>query len=221
MSIALGNDKPEQLQDIEKLIWQALFTLSEGMKAPEDVLGDLLHQIPWQTLQPLFLMPPQQEWFMMQATLAPSTSSPFPASSLPASDSNAMDESFNYEPQPPTLDQLPTTAGSQGFVVQSLSNRRSTRLAIEKSKEAPKVTAESKAPQKNMTRKRPRMESMVDGRYRQTDFDGFGGMNEGTPSSNSPSPCQSPCIRVFWERGSQNSYLLPDEIPFEGDTSEG
>ena len=46
MSIALGNKKPERLLEVEKLIWRALFTLSEGTTAPEDILGDLLLQIP-------------------------------------------------------------------------------------------------------------------------------------------------------------------------------
>ena len=49
MSIGLGNKKPEQLLEVEKLIWQALFTLSQGTTAPDDILGDLLLQIPWQT----------------------------------------------------------------------------------------------------------------------------------------------------------------------------
>ena len=54
MSISLGNKKPKELIEVEKVIWRALFTLSEGTKAPEDVLGDMVHQISWQTIEPPF-----------------------------------------------------------------------------------------------------------------------------------------------------------------------
>jgi hypothetical protein len=70
MSIALGNKKPQQLLEVEKIIWRALFTLSEGSTAPEDILGGLLLQIPWETLQPPSLSASQQdsEWFTIRAT---------------------------------------------------------------------------------------------------------------------------------------------------------
>ena len=69
MSIALGNKKPQKLLEVEKLIWRALFTLSEGVTAPEDILRDLVVQIPWQTLQPSLLGISTQdaEWFVIDA----------------------------------------------------------------------------------------------------------------------------------------------------------
>lgn len=97
MSIALGNNKPEQLLEVEKLIWEALFTLSGGTKAVEDVLTELLIQIPWQKLQPPILMLPQQEWFTIQAipvSAAPAQNTlPVPESTPAAPDNNAMDVS--------------------------------------------------------------------------------------------------------------------------------
>ena len=68
MSIALGNKKPKQLLEVEKLVWRALFTLSEGTKAPEDVLSDLLLQIPWQSFQPQSISKDDSDWFMIQTT---------------------------------------------------------------------------------------------------------------------------------------------------------
>ena len=122
MSIALGNKKPEQLLEVERLVWRALFTLSEGMTAPEDVLNDLLLQIPWQRLQPSSLTISQQdsEWFTIKATPlsaalaqntlpAPlnsltSTSLPLPVSTpSPLRDDNAMDETPDHQLLPPTL----------------------------------------------------------------------------------------------------------------------
>ena len=104
MSIALGNQKPQQLLDVEKIIWRTIFTLSEGTKPPEIVMNDLLNEIPWHKLQaPLG---PESEWFWMQGTPVsaappqnflsppPSTS---PTTSL--SDNNAMDQSLDSQPQ--------------------------------------------------------------------------------------------------------------------------
>jgi hypothetical protein len=70
MSIALGNQKPEQLLEVEKIVWRALITLSLGTTPPEDVLGDLVLNIPWNKLQPPFLTASHQdsEWFITQAT---------------------------------------------------------------------------------------------------------------------------------------------------------
>lgn len=133
MSIALGNQKPEQLLEVEKIIWRALITLSLGMTPPEDVLGNLVLDIPWDKLQP----PSHQdsEWFVMQATPVSATSTqntlpapsiltvvsdindtgtltahgntshwqPPPATASPVSDNNAMDESLDNQPQSPPL----------------------------------------------------------------------------------------------------------------------
>lgn len=51
MNIALGNNKPQLLLEVEKLVWQALFVMSEGLLFPEDVVEELFLQIPWQKLQ--------------------------------------------------------------------------------------------------------------------------------------------------------------------------
>ena len=81
MSIALGNEKPEQLLDVEKLIWRTLFTMSEATKPPEDVLNDMLNQIPWQNLTPCLTTTQQvSEWFTL-----------LPTSHIP--DNDAMDDS--------------------------------------------------------------------------------------------------------------------------------
>lgn len=196
MSIALGNKKPERLIEVEKLMWRALFILSEGTKAPEAVLGDLLLQFPWETFQPPSLSISQQdsEWFVIQATplsaapaqkilSVPSTSTsppPVPAvsdNSSPPPNDNPMDQSPDYQPQPPIpnphqsmeseisasgttdfegfgamdkdtpsdgptphareLDELDSRTQASPTVSDPVapSYRRSTRLALEKSKE--------------------------------------------------------------------------------------
>jgi len=93
MSIALGNEKPEQLLDVEKHIWRTLFILSEATKPPEDVLNDLLNQIRWENLPPCLSTTQQvSEWFTIQAT---------PTSLDPVN--NAMDESLDYQMSPQTV----------------------------------------------------------------------------------------------------------------------
>jgi hypothetical protein len=93
MSIALGNEKPQQLLDVEKHIWRTLFILSEATKPPEDVLNDLLNQIPWENLPPCLSTTQQvSEWFTIQAT---------PTSLNPVN--NAMDESLDYPVLPQTV----------------------------------------------------------------------------------------------------------------------
>jgi hypothetical protein len=100
MSISLGNKKPKELIEVEKVIWRALFTLSEGTKAPEDVLGDMVHQISWQTIEPPFATISQDiaEWFIT----APS---PTQVPLLTASgllENIPMDQSPDYQLQSPT-----------------------------------------------------------------------------------------------------------------------
>jgi hypothetical protein len=81
MSIALGNEKPEQLLDVEKIIWRTLFTMSEATKPPEEVLNDMLNEIPWQKLTPCLTTTQQvSEWFTL-----------LPTSHIP--DNDAMDDS--------------------------------------------------------------------------------------------------------------------------------
>ena len=125
MSIALGNKKPQRLLEVEKLIWHALFTLLEGATAPEDVLADLLVQIPWQTLQPplLAISKQESEWFTIDAipvsaspaqkiipvpsTLLTSTSLPPRQGHLPTTtpppDDNAMDQSVDHQQESASL----------------------------------------------------------------------------------------------------------------------
>ena len=50
MSIALGNNKPEALLEVEKILWWALFAISEGSQLPEAVVEQVLTQIPWEKL---------------------------------------------------------------------------------------------------------------------------------------------------------------------------
>jgi hypothetical protein len=105
MTIALGNKKPELLLEVEKVIWRALLTLSEGTKAPEDVLRDLHLQIPWQTFQPRVLTD-VSEWFTIPSThvsAAPIENilpAPLPTDSA-VSDDQVMDQSPDCDLQAP------------------------------------------------------------------------------------------------------------------------
>jgi len=69
MTIALGNNKPEPLLEVERIIWKTLFVLSEGLHVPEDVVEQLLVQIPWEHLQ--CLDPSQRSWFNICAPPLP------------------------------------------------------------------------------------------------------------------------------------------------------
>ena len=112
MSIALGNKKPEQLLEVEKIIWHVLLTLSEGTTAPEEILRDLVVRIPWHSLQPQLLTISNEdcEWFKidvipMSASSVPGDTSPGQApvpmaSSLP--DNSTMDQTLDFPLQPPT-----------------------------------------------------------------------------------------------------------------------
>ena len=102
MSIALGNQKPQKLLEVEKLIWRALFTLSEGATAPEDILGDLVVQIPWETLQPPLLAISKQdaEWFMIDA---------IPLSASPAQKNLPVPSTLLTSTSLPSPVRLPTT----------------------------------------------------------------------------------------------------------------
>jgi hypothetical protein len=112
MTIALGNKKPELLLEVEKVIWRALLTLSEGTKAPEDVLRDLHLQIPWQTFQPQVLTD-VSEWFTIPSThvSAAPIENILPAplrTDFPVSDNQAMDQSLDCQLQaPPTRPSSP------------------------------------------------------------------------------------------------------------------
>ena len=115
MSIALGNEKPEQLLDVEKVIWRTLFTLSEGTKPPEDVLGDLIIQIPWQGLPPCLPTSQQvSEWFTIQATPLAGPPENFlpvllilPTSPDPVN--STMDKSLDHRVSPQTVNSPQST----------------------------------------------------------------------------------------------------------------
>ena len=68
MSIALGNNKPEALLEVETIIWRALFVISQGMQLPEDVVEQLLPQIPWEKLTSESA---QRNWFDIRASPSP------------------------------------------------------------------------------------------------------------------------------------------------------
>jgi hypothetical protein len=124
MCIALGNEKHEQLLDVEKLIWRTLFTMSEATKPPEDVLNDMLNQIPWQKLTPCLTTTQQvSEWFTLLPTshipdndamdespdqLSPQTVNP--PQSTDADNSPASAPTINPPPLPPTVNQRQSSA---------------------------------------------------------------------------------------------------------------
>jgi len=113
MTIALGNNKPEPLLKVERIIWRTLFVLSEGSHVPEDVVEQLLVQIPWEHLQSPCLDSSQRSWFNIRAPplplIAPAptpdvlltqttplpTPPPFPAPALP----DHMDTTIDHEAQ--------------------------------------------------------------------------------------------------------------------------
>ena len=92
MSIALGNNKPETLLEVEAIIWRALFVISQGMQLPEDVVEQLLPQIPWEKLTSKSA---QQNWFDIRASSSPTAPQPLLALSLP----DPMDISPNHAVQ--------------------------------------------------------------------------------------------------------------------------
>jgi hypothetical protein len=165
MSIALGNNKPEQLLEVEKLIWRALFTLSEGTTAPEHILGDLLFKIPWQNFPTT--SPQDSEWFTIKATPVsaapalengpPSDNSPRQDPDLPLSDNNAMDQSLDNQPLPPAPNVPASPLSDNDAMDQTLDNQPlTTTLNVPQAMEA---------------------ESLATGI-------GFGAMNEDSPSDD-------------------------------------
>jgi len=60
MSIALGNNKPDALLEVETILWRALFAISDGLQFPEDIVEQSVAQIPWEKLK---LDSAQWNWF--------------------------------------------------------------------------------------------------------------------------------------------------------------
>ena len=168
MCIALGNKKPEQLLEVEKLIWQALLTLSEGKSSPEDVMGDLLKKIPWDKL--LTISQPDSEWFLIQAPPAAATEAT-PESSSTFFENDPMDDSNDYQEQrnndthsegrAASAERVLTPTGSQASNDQSATDDqsviycRSTRLALEKNKEESLPSTSPKRRTSHLKRKAP------------------------------------------------------------------
>jgi len=76
MTIALGNNKPETLVEVERILWRAIFAISEGSQLPEKVVDELMLQLPWCKLQ---LDDSQRNWFDVRApTLPPIAAGPSP-----------------------------------------------------------------------------------------------------------------------------------------------
>jgi len=118
MSIALGNNKPESLLEVEKMVWRALFEMSEGLKLPEVVVEWFLPKIPWEKLQ---LDSSQWNWFDIRAPPLPpiapgppdllltqtsppvSTSPSLPALALP----DLMDTTLDHEVQVAIVNEQP------------------------------------------------------------------------------------------------------------------
>jgi len=92
MSIALGNNKPEALLEVEAIIWRALFVISQGMQLPEDVVEQLLPQIPWEKLTSKSA---QRNWFDIRVSSSPTAPQPLLALTLP----DPMDISPNHAVQ--------------------------------------------------------------------------------------------------------------------------
>jgi hypothetical protein len=57
----LGNDKPKALLDIEKVIWVNLFIISEGIQGVDQVLSNILSQVPWESFPAL--LEADRSWF--------------------------------------------------------------------------------------------------------------------------------------------------------------
>ena len=70
MWIALGNNKPEALLEVETILWRALFAISEGSQLPEAVVEQVLAQIPWEKLTSNSA---QRNWFDIHASPVPLT----------------------------------------------------------------------------------------------------------------------------------------------------
>ena len=100
MNIALGNNKPELLLEVEKIVWRALFVMSEGLHFPEDIVDQLFLQIPWQKLQ---LNSSQWDWFNIRAP--PAAAAPRPGLLLvPTAPQIPMPPSLSAPPLPDVMD---------------------------------------------------------------------------------------------------------------------
>jgi hypothetical protein len=190
MSIALGNNKPEPLLEIEKIMWRALFSLAGGLKAPEDVLSDLLVQIPWQRFQPPYLLPPQQEWFSIQATpvlAAPEQNAPLVLAPLPVATSSVPAAPHNYAMEVWTA---PNATNSEEILAMQVTLPVGT-ASILSAQPIPDDSAMDVSPdcQEQPPILEPQAEATeIDASGRLVSFEGFGSMNEDSPRDDPSRP---------------------------------
>jgi hypothetical protein len=61
----LGNEKTDLTIEVEKLIWEALFTLAEGRVDPAQILRGLCHKLPWKEIAVVAANPHAEDrvWF--------------------------------------------------------------------------------------------------------------------------------------------------------------
>jgi len=108
MNIALGNQKPAALLEVEKIMWRGLFAMASG-EDPNKILRDVANQI---SLEKLNLLPmPERQWFKLSVLPMATRQEPLPTSPLLApslsSPSNDMHQS-TVLPTPTRQECIPT-----------------------------------------------------------------------------------------------------------------
>src|SRR6266699_2337674 len=122
MNIALGNQKPAALLEVEKIMWQGLFAMASG-EDPNKILRDVANQI---SLENLKLLPmPERQWFRLSVFPTATRQEPIPTSPLLtpslSSPSNDMDQQTGDEG---TL--IPTTEHESSFQDTRMANPRAS-----------------------------------------------------------------------------------------------
>src|SRR5882762_2058143 len=179
MCIALGNEKHEQLLDVEKLIWQTLFTMSEATKPPEDVLNDMLNQIPWQKLTQCLTTTQQvSEWFTL-----------LPTSHIPDNDPNQLSPHTVNPPQSTDAENSPTSHIPDNDAMDESPDQLSPH-----SVNPPQSTDADNSPASAPTINPPPPPPTVNQRQSSAtnDFEGFGTLNKNdTDSDDDSTPTES------------------------------
>ena len=57
----LGDEKPESIVEVEKAIWNVVFSLSEGLLEPAQLLHVLSQKIPWDKIKSI--SEDERRWF--------------------------------------------------------------------------------------------------------------------------------------------------------------
>ena len=179
MCIALGNEKHEQLLDVEKLIWRTLFTMSEATKPPEDVLNDMLNQIPWQKLTQCLTTTQQvSEWFTL-----------LPTSHIPDNDPNQLSPHTVNPPQSTDAENSPTSHIPDNDAMDESPDQLSPH-----SVNPPQSTDADNSPASAPTINPPPPPPTVNQRQSSAtnDFEGFGTLNKNdTDSDDDSTPTES------------------------------